>query len=251
MIVLAVESATDVAGVALADEGGVLAEVKSAPGRRHAESIAPALAAVCHQAEVALSAVNAVVVDVGPGLFTGLRVGVATAKALAFALDVPVAPVTSLEVLAHAAAAQLAEEGESENERIVVPVVDARRGEVFAGRFRTRSAGAEPVGEPARRTPEDLAHRLGADRTTVEAPVVLVGNGARRYEELLRGVPGVTFGRRALAHPPVGVLATLGLQRAELGEVVDAASVLPVYLRDADTRIKWERRARPAPARAV
>ena len=70
-------------------------------------------------------------VDVGPGLFTGLRVGVGTVKALAFALELPVVTATSLEVLAHAVARSGPAGGQ-----LVVPVVDARRGEVFSARFR-------------------------------------------------------------------------------------------------------------------
>jgi tRNA threonylcarbamoyladenosine biosynthesis protein TsaB len=240
MIVLAIESATELAGVALADDAGVLAQASSSRGRRHAESIAPAVEFVCRRAGVQLSDVDAIAVDVGPGLFTGLRVGVATAKALAFALEAPVATATSLEVLAHAVA------GAGGSGRLVVPVVDARRGEVFVGRFRVRPDGAHPVGEAVRQTPEDL---VGALRAAQE-PVVVVGDGARRYGHLLSELTGVTVAGPWFDHPLVAVLATMGVARAGAGEVADATSVLPAYLRDADTRIKWEHRARRPPVGA-
>jgi len=235
MIVLAVESATDLAGVALADDAGVLAQASSSRGRRHAESIAPAVEFVCRRAALALSDVDAVAVDVGPGLFTGLRVGVATAKALAFALEVPVVTATSLEVIAYAVAAGGIGPG-----RLVVPVVDARRGEVFWGRFRVGPDGAEPVGELVRQEPEDLVRALAA----AGEPIVVAGDGARRYRALLEPLPGVTVAGASFDQPPVAVLAALGVTRATAGVVHDAAAVLPTYLRDADTRIKWERRAR-------
>ena len=105
MLVLAIESATDAAGVALADGVGTLAQESLGRGRRHAETIAPAIRSCCQMAGVTLSQVEAVVVDVGPGLFTGLRVGVGTAKALAYALGIPLVAVSSLDVLAQAALA--------------------------------------------------------------------------------------------------------------------------------------------------
>ena len=90
---------------------------------------------------VALADLDLLGVDVGPGLFTGLRVGVGTVKALAFALGLPVATATSLEVLAHALAGSGAADG-----RLLVPVVDARRGEVFSARFRARTGeGGDPA----------------------------------------------------------------------------------------------------------
>jgi tRNA threonylcarbamoyladenosine biosynthesis protein TsaB len=162
-------------------------------------------------------------------------VGVATAQALAFALGVPIVSATSLEVLAHAVAAAGARAGQ-----MVVPVVDARRGEVFVGRFRVGPNGAEPVGEELRQAPEDLVEALrGADET-----IVFVGNGARRYRHLVGALPGAIVAAASFDHPPVGILAALGVTRSAAGDVHDAASVVPRYLRDADTRINWEHRAR-------
>ncbi len=178
-MVLAVESATELAGVALADEAGVLATATVSRGRHHAESIAPAIEFVCRRAGVALSALDAVGVDVGPGLFTGLRVGVGTAKALAFALDRPLVTVGSLEVLAHAVATAGVAPG-----TLVVPVVDARRGEVFVGRLRATAGGVAWEEGETRRTPEALAAELSE------------GRAVRAGRQRGASVPGDT-GRRA------------------------------------------------------
>ncbi len=234
MMVLAVESSTELAGVALADEAGVVATATVSRGRRHAESIAPAIEFVCRRAGVTMSGLDAIGVDVGPGLFTGLRVGVGTAKALAFALQRPLVTCGSLEVLAHAMATCGAAPG-----TLLVPVVDARRGEVFVGNFRATAHGMAPVEPPRRRTPEVLAEELGA----LGEPMVVAGNGARRYRSVLATVPGVVFGGGALDFPPPGVLATVVLSKAASGEQTDVGSALPQYLRDAETRINWETRA--------
>ncbi len=234
-MVLAVESATELAGVALADENGVLATVTVSRGRHHAESIAPAIDFVCRRAGVGLSELDAVGVDVGPGLFTGLRVGVGTARALSFALDKPLVGVGSLEVLAYAVATSGVVSG-----TLTVPVVDARRGEVFVGRLRTTSDGVSWEAPEMRRSPEALA----AELSELDESFVLAGDGARRYRAMLGAVPGAVSVGEALDFPPPGVLATMAVGKAAVGEFHDSSAVLPHYLRDADTRINWHTRAR-------
>ena len=83
MIILGVETATGQVGCALGGYEGVLASFHAARGRRHAEVLTPAIEFVCRQARIEMKEISAVAVDVGPGLFTGLRVGVATGKAIA------------------------------------------------------------------------------------------------------------------------------------------------------------------------
>ncbi|MHB8594230.1 MAG: tRNA (adenosine(37)-N6)-threonylcarbamoyltransferase complex dimerization subunit type 1 TsaB [Acidimicrobiales bacterium] len=243
------ESATELAGVALADHAGVLATVTASRRRRHCETIAPSVQFACRQAEVSLSDIDAVAVDVGPGLFTGLRVGLATAKALAFALDVPVVVATSLEVLAHGAArygargAGAPEGLVAPGDPLVVPVVDARRGEVFSARFRCTGTVAVQLGDDALSTPESLAVDLAA----LGEPCVCVGDGARRYAEILQGAPGVRVAGPGAIHPDVGALATLGVDRLVAGATSPAEAVVARYLRQADVRINWEQRLVPRP----
>ena len=88
MLTLAIETATTTVGCALGDQGGLIVMHEVLRGRRHAELLAPAVELLCRQAEVAVAAIDAVVVDVGPGLFTGLRVGLATARMMAQMLGV-------------------------------------------------------------------------------------------------------------------------------------------------------------------
>ena len=138
MLILGIESASDQCGCALANEAGVIAETRLALPRRHAEALAPQMRFVCEQAGVALTDVEAVAVDHGPGLYTGLRAGLATAKAAAAALEIGVVPVGSLEALAFGAAA-VAQPGET-----VLSVLDARRGEVFWAWYRIAPPPPEP-----------------------------------------------------------------------------------------------------------
>src|SRR5215831_20936182 len=127
MLLLGIDTATRRVGVVLADEHGMLGRVElggtSAAGPpRHAETLAPAIKWCMDQCGVEPEQLSAIAVGIGPGMFTGLRVGVTTAKVLAFALRIPVIPVPSLDLLAYPLRHAHA---------LVVPAIDARRHEIY------------------------------------------------------------------------------------------------------------------------
>ena len=260
MLIVAIESATDAAGVAIADESGTIAVRSVSRGRRHAETITPAILSCCESAGLSPRDFDAVAVDAGPGLFTGLRVGIATAKGLAYALGIPILAVDSLELLASATVSSATDSSatvSSATDSRVVPVIDARRKEVVSAQFSWRS-GPDPAtggqgsdgsgtsrlsreSEDLLSTPEELAARLSATGETARG--LLVGDGALRYADVLAGTGGWRIGPRWLASPPVNVLAEVGLARALRGDFDDPAAVLPRYVRQADTRINWSTRS--------
>jgi tRNA threonylcarbamoyladenosine biosynthesis protein TsaB len=139
--VLGLDTATAVAGIAIVDDDGrVLAEARHATSGRGADLLV-AIDQVCRDAQVQPSALTAVAIGAGPGSFTGLRIGMATAKGIAFAAERPLWAVSSLAALAHDAAAELA--GELllvSADGVICAALDARRGEVFAGCFRHGAA---------------------------------------------------------------------------------------------------------------
>jgi len=249
-MLLAVESATDLVGAALLRPDGGVAERSHVGGRSHAELLAPAVEEVCALSGCTLAEVDALAVDVGPGLFTGLRVGVATAKALGQALGLDVLGVTSLDVLA-AGARELAG---PERAATVVAVVDARRREVFAAAYRFGAAGtgtdpAEVVDDRAEAlAPAALVDWLG--ELAAGGPVLVVGDGAVRYLDLLGPVPGADVSLAAdVSSPSPAVLARLAARRLAAGAVpLSPADLAPEYRRHADARINWEERAPARPA---
>jgi tRNA threonylcarbamoyladenosine biosynthesis protein TsaB len=240
--VLAVETATSMVGVALVAPDGRRAERCHFEGRLHAELLAPAIAEVCDELDVPLSDIDLVVADCGPGLFTGLRVGVATAKAMAQALGVPTLGVSSLDVLAAAAFPH-------RDGRCVVSVVDARRGEVFAAAY-----GPGPEEDPAANrqewatpvTPEQLESWLDG-LIGHFGPLMVVGDGAVRYADRLAGNPGLDLTQApSLAAPPPGIMADLARLRRDAGvPLVAAGDLMPDYRRPADAQINWEQRRPP------
>ncbi len=210
MLVLGIESASDQCGCALVGEHGVIAEARLALPRRHAEALAPQMRFVCEQAGVALGDVDVVAVDNGPGLYTGLRAGLATAKATAAALGIEVVPIGSLEALAFDA-------GASEGD-IIVSALDARRGEVFWAVYRPAfSVAADPAGRPVRSdgslvqlrapqvgSPESLAAELAALRADLadrraESSALRAESVARRAESSAVGAENVAGRAEPLA----------------------------------------------------
>ena len=155
--------------VAVGNEHGVLASLEVHEGRRHAETLIPAADALLRFLQRERRELSLVAVDVGPGLFTGLRVGVATAKGLALALNLPVAPFGSLELLALAADASGAAGP-------VVAALDARRGELYAAAFSERAVLLEPFVTKASEFVDRIAHALGSTiAPTVVGNVVVNG----------------------------------------------------------------------------
>jgi tRNA threonylcarbamoyl adenosine modification protein YeaZ len=275
VILLAVESATDTVGVAVVRDDGGSAELTHVGGRAHAEKLAPTIEEVCALTGCRVNDVDAIAVDVGPGLFTGLRVGVATAKALAQALGIGVLGVGSLDILAAAAW-----ERSGGAAGPVVAVVDARRGEVFAAAYRferladpsgatdggptggvTGPDGSTPApgGPPAGRPVDPAAVREGrlepmapdgleawlVDLWRSHTQVTVVGDGAVRYRERLSVHGPLDLGLAGeLAAPPPLAQARLARLRLAAGATPSApADLVPDYRRAADARINWEQRA--------
>jgi tRNA threonylcarbamoyladenosine biosynthesis protein TsaB len=192
VLIVAFDTATDVATSALVWDGEVLGEERS-----RALTVLEDVDALLRRGGVRPSQLEGIAVGVGPGSFTGLRMGLATARALAFALDIPVAGVSTLDALAAGAPG-------------AVPVVDARRREVFA------LLGGEPCALP----PSDLH---------VAAGTVCVGDGAVRYRDVLEAAGAVVPPDDDEAHVPRAV------HHARLATAFGPAeAVEPLYLRVPD-----------------
>lgn len=231
MLILGITTSTQQVGCAIGGHEGVLASVHSSRGKRHAETLTPAIEFITRQARVDLSEISAVAIDVGPGLFTGLRVGVATAKSIAFALRVPMVGVVSLDLLAFAV---------RYSPRLIRAVLDARRSEVFTASYRQVPGGVQRLDEPTVMTPDDLASELIA----ANDECLLVGDGAIRYRELFEDVRRVEIGEHSLAHPHAGPLVELAHAKALREDFVNTWEVEPLYLRPPDAEINWEQRSR-------
>jgi tRNA threonylcarbamoyladenosine biosynthesis protein TsaB len=227
MIVLAIETATQQVGCALLVDDQVVATHEVSRGRHHAENLVPAIQFLCSQSGIGLRDLSAIAVDVGPGLFTGMRVGITTAKTLALSLAVPVVPVCSLDVLAHP---------RRHANRTIAAVIDARRGEVYYALFVPEQHGCRRVSEPTVVTPDDLV----ADLLGLETDLLLAGDGAVTYaDRLAADVPRALAADPSQAHPAASSLALVAAPFVRSGAGRDALLIEPMYLRRPDAEINW------------
>lgn len=210
-LTLAVTSSTGVMSLAVGRDAAGAVSVVVPTERRHAEELSPQLQAILAEAGHTLADLERLAVDVGPGRFTGLRVGVATVRALAFALEVPVVGLSSLAILA---AGQIRSTAGSDP---VTAVIDARRAEVFQRTF----VGDRPTGPARVGPPSTLA---------VEAQGTVVGDGADRYREDYDAIGTLTVVEGGNPH------AATMLDLAGTDPGVPGTQVVPDYLRDPDAK---------------
>ena len=235
MIVVGIETSTPQTSVAIGTEAEIIAKA-SVAGRSRQEAVTPTLHQLLAWSDVDLGHVGGIAVGIGPGLFTGLRVGVQTAKTLAQVLGVPIVGVSSLDALAYAA---------RHTQRRIASVVDARRGEVFFAVYRAVRGGVVRDSDAMVASPDHLVAELEA----VPGEVLAVGNGAMLYRHELDALGSrVEVGSSVLAHPEAAILVELAVPRFLREEHDRLVDVVPMYLRRSDAEIAWDQRARGAPA---
>ena len=208
----------------LASNGTVLAEAMHRESRAHAASLPVLVERVLADVGRRLEDVEAIAVSIGPGSFTGLRVGLAFAKGLAFAGGVPVVPVPTLEALAWVAEATIGE--------TICAALDARKREIYAAFFVAEAATLRRLGPDLALAPEVLAERL-------DGRCVLVGDAGEAYGELL--APRAVVRPFMTHHPRGGVVARLGWERLLAGQAARPGAGLgelePVYVRPPDAAL--------------
>jgi tRNA threonylcarbamoyladenosine biosynthesis protein TsaB len=216
---LGLDTSTSAASACVLRADGEFFELAPPPERlqrppAHASELMPAVAEVMGRAEVGWGDLKAIAVGVGPGMFTGLRIGIATARALAGAAGLPLRPVSSLAALAAGIEAALR-----------LPLIDARRGEVFGALYE----GAERTWPPFVAPPGELVTRLRDDGFTPLA----AGDGSVRFRELLEEA-GVPVAPDDSESHVVRALHVCRLGAGVPDEPPEA--VLPDYLRDPDAK---------------
>ena len=225
MNILAIETATTACAIALRVASGEEFEVVLDDERRHTESLTPGIRDLLARVDLAAKELDRVVVDRGPGLYTGLRVGVATAIGLSLGASAELVSVTSLELLAHGA-------HRSGVRGLFVSAVDGRRGELFVQTF-SLDDEVTARSEPEVTRPEALRDVwCGRDEH-----VTFGGDGVTRYETELRELLGATLLDQRV--PPAIEALSLGAVRPP------ESAVSPLYLREADAVANFSTRERP------
>jgi len=225
MKILANETATPASSVALGDGSDLAAMSVKVDRRGHVGFLVPAIDFCFRQTGWDRGEIDAVAVDVGPGPFTGIRAGIATAQAFAAGVGAPLIPVDSLTVQALRAAT---------GHRRIWSVVDMRRGQVAAAPFRPLPGGVAPDGVAEVVDADEFRAMLDAD----PSDTLVVGDWQSLPEMLWGGLHRVRLGRPR--YPSADVMLEIAAMRAARGDFVGPGAVRPDYMREPDVQINWK-----------
>jgi tRNA threonylcarbamoyladenosine biosynthesis protein TsaB len=225
MRALGIDTATRIGSVGLVEDGCVVAECSAWAAPGHAETLAPVARRILADAGWSISTLDVVVISIGPGSFTGLRVGLSLGKGLAFGRDLALVPVSTLDALAEVA--------EAEPGELVCPILDARKGELYAALYEAAPPGLTKLSRDLLIRWEDLIR--GVNRRCR-----FLGDGVERYGESLETALGATalvlpFTRY---HPRGGVVARLGAAAHAAGGGEPLGPLEPRYVRAADAELR-------------
>ncbi|MDR3589964.1 MAG: tRNA (adenosine(37)-N6)-threonylcarbamoyltransferase complex dimerization subunit type 1 TsaB [Negativicutes bacterium] len=230
MPILALDTATLVSSVALARRETVVAELTLQTRKTHSELLMPHIEQLLALAETSKEAVEAIAVSIGPGSFTGLRIGLATAKALAYALQIPLVGVPTLDALAYGCPVPGA---------VLAATMDAQKGNVYIALFRWGTAGLEQLSPP-----RVMDHNAAfAELAALTEPVVVLGEAVGLYAEALGKVKGVAAAEPHVAMPRAASVALLGWQLLDGGARHDVMTLEPLYIRRSEAEDLWDRRS--------
>lgn len=230
MLILALDTATLVSSVALVDDKKVLAELTLQTQLTHSEVLMPHIQQVLAMAKVDKKNLAAIAVSIGPGSFTGLRIGLATAKSMAYALKVKLLGVSTLEALAY----HYPVEGV-----YIAPLLDAQKGNAYVALYEWRGGVLREVGAPC---VESFAAILDK-AAKLDQKVVLLGDTVVKHWDEIKAAGGnIIAPQLHTVMPRAACVALAGQTLLRNGRADDLMSLEPVYIRRSEAEELWEAR---------
>ncbi|HYQ87254.1 MAG TPA: tRNA (adenosine(37)-N6)-threonylcarbamoyltransferase complex dimerization subunit type 1 TsaB [Bacteroidota bacterium] len=224
MTILAIETATEVCGAAVIGNGAVIGESSITAPHVHSEKLIGLVDEALRRAAIDLGGIDGIAVSIGPGSFTGLRIGLSVAKGLAFACGKPVVPVPTLKGLA----ARAGRESLVSSPSLVLAMIDAGRDEIYFAAYRDMKEVAQP-----RAAAREEVVGLFAD----ESRIVIMGDGADKFQPWLAAAhPSLSlrflFPPRARRLCSAAAVGLIGEEELAAGHTADLAALEPVYIKD-------------------
>jgi len=231
VLVLGIETATLVAGVALINNGKVISEHFINNRKTHSQTLMPMIKEVLTEGGVSPQELGGIAVSVGPGSFTGLRIGIATAKGLAQALNLPIVGVKTLDALANNLVGV---------QGLVCPILDAKKSQVYTAIYNTQEGIVEPLSDHMAIDLEELVVRI----KSFKQKVTFLGDGVPVFKNSLLEMLGdkVVFANEVNSLPRGASVAQLGLRLLEQNQMVNLLELQPFYIRKPEAEISWEKR---------
>ena len=220
MIMLAIDTSSDFLRVVLADNGRIIAQEQES-GLVHSKMLVPFIYSVLKKTRQELSRVKGIGIVIGPGSFTGLRIGICAVKGICVAREIPVAGVVSLDAIGMSEAA-IGFNG------YVCPLIDARRQQVYWSLYKNGSREEDY----SLSSPQHLRNRLG------DKKVLLIGDGLARWGVMLKDVPRAEFAAGTKWYPDMETVVKLAGEKLKKGETLDAMSLVPFYMYESDVQAR-------------
>ena len=226
MKILGIDTSTLCASVGLMDDGEVISDYLLNIPVTHSERLIGAIEFVLKEARCPIGNLDGWAISLGPGSFTGLRIGVSTVKGLAFATGKPVAGVSTLDVLASQIAL---------TPHLICPILDARKKEVYTAFYRYEEGGSlKRQSDYQAIRPEDLVKKI-------KEQTIFLGDGVKTYGDfLLNSLPSLAIFPPAPLHFSHGsMVAKLGFELLKKGEGLDLSTFAPLYIRPSEAEMRW------------
>ncbi|RJQ49506.1 MAG: tRNA (adenosine(37)-N6)-threonylcarbamoyltransferase complex dimerization subunit type 1 TsaB [Nitrospiraceae bacterium] len=227
MKILAIETATLAGSIAILDDTtGLVGEVRVDVRIAHAERLMPSLEWLLKTSGVSINDIDVFALSIGPGSFTGLRIGLSTVKGLSYATDKPIVPVPTLDAFARTMPFC---------SRLICPMLDARKNEVYAALYRWDGNTCDKILPETVISPAELLH-------LVHEPVVFTGDGARMYREVIsEGLQeNAFFAPPSKMSPSASAVAEIAVEQMKQGKIADPVSLTPLYIRRSEAEIRWK-----------
>lgn len=223
MLILGIETATMTGGIALLDENRLISEYTLNVRTTHNARLMPALDQMLKDSSVDKYEISGIAVSLGPGSFTGLRIGLATAKGLAMGLDIPLVGIPTLDALARNIPFSMYQ---------VCPVLDAKKKEIYTSIFRYEDSELIRLTPYSVIPPDELIKQI-------HEKTIFLGDAVDAYKSLLFGKLGdmAIFAPDSCRLPRAAIVAEMGLAKLKAGKYLDIASAEPIYIRPSDAEI--------------
>ena len=233
-MILGIETSSAIASVAVGNDKEIRSELIVQAGLTHSEQLVPHIETVLKTGKVQKSEISGIAVTIGPGSFTGLRIGLGTAKALAYAWNVPVVGVLTTDVLA-----------QSSNYRVCT-VIDAQKKQVYGRQYEWNGADMIALDAIEVHQVTELLEKLV--QLSGDTPVVIVGDGLKRLEkEYALGVEEgridpmkLVLGHESKQRPRASHVIQVALPQFVSGTILDAQSIEPFYIRKSEAEVVWD-----------
>lgn len=229
MTILALDTSSLVSSVALVNPTTLLAELTIQIRKTHSEQLMPHIAQLLEFAGIKPNELEAIAVSIGPGSFTGLRIGLATAKAIAYAQDKPLVGVPTLDALAYSCTVPGV---------MVMPLLDAQKDNVYYAVYRWQGNTLETIEPAAVGNIDETLARLCA----ASVPVLTMGEAAVQYADKLKTYPGLIAAPPHLTIPRAANVGMLAVQMLSQGIQHNVMELEPVYIRRSEAEELWEKR---------